>query len=142
MAIYRPPKARWPLALVVGVLCTAIGLTAGLVVASGDADPASVTEEVLEGLRGAAASLDVAGIEYAEAAEGGSATELRGSFDALASSRARYAEVSEVLVVLAPDRASTIGDLYDRLREAMEAGAPAAEVATLVATLDAALTEP
>lgn len=142
MAIYRPTKPRWPAALASGVIGIAVGLIAGSLLASGDPDLEAISEDIRAALRGAAASLEVAEIEYTEAIEGGSETELGGSRDALASSRARYEEVAEGLRTLAPERAATIEVLYDRLGDAMSSRSPVAEVAGSFEELEAELTEP
>jgi hypothetical protein len=131
MAIYRPPKARWPLAVATGVLGILCGLLIGLAIGSQDPDPLEAGQEVRAGLLSASGSLEVAVIEYEEAVgpEGvESEAEYDGARDAVASSRARYAEVRPALAAIVPGLAERIDELYDRCSALVEDVAAVAEV--------------
>lgn len=138
MAIYKPPKARWPLALFAGALGLLIGIGIGFLLGQEDPDAAEGVRLVQQELTAAAAGLEVAGIEYSEAVENGEVTndtEYQGSLDALESSRNRFEEVSEALASLAPDLADSIKAGYDRAESAMEDKSHAGEVAQLLGDL-------
>lgn len=142
MAIYRPPKARWPLATAVGVAAALCGLLIGLAVGSKDPDPSVAAQEVRAALSSAAGSLEVAVIEYEEAVgpEGvESEAEYDGARDALASSRARYEEVRPALDALVPSAAARLDDLYDRCESLADDAAPAAEFGACADELTVAL---
>ena len=142
MAIYRPPKARWPLVTVAAVAGVACGLIAGLAIGSKDPDPLRAAQEVRAALVSAAGSVEVAAIEYEEAVGPGgieSETEYEGARAALESSRARYGEVRSALDALAPETVELLDDLYDRCGGLVEERAPAPEVEECSADLRAAL---
>jgi hypothetical protein len=142
MAIYRPPKARWPLATATGVAGILCGLLVGLALGSSDPDPVAAAQEVKASLLSAAGSVEVAVIEYEEAVgDGGieSQSEYDGAVDALESSRAAYAEVRPALAALAPGAAADLDELYDRCGALMEDQASPTEVETCAADLTAAL---
>src|SRR5918992_4350436 len=123
MAIYRPPKARWPLAIATAVAGLVCGLLIGLAIGSKDPDPLEAAEEIRATLLSASGSLEVAAIEYEEAvgAEGvESEAEYEGARDALASSRAGYGEVRPALEALAPAIAESLDELYDRCATLIE----------------------
>lgn len=142
MAIYKPPKARWPVAVFAGVLGLLLGIALGLVLGQEEPDAAVGVRLVQQELAAAAAGLEVAGIEYAEAVDDGevlSDAEYQGSLDALESSRSRYEEVSEALEALAPERAAEIAAGYNEAQAAMEGSTPAEDVASLLDDLRALL---
>jgi hypothetical protein len=135
MAIYKPPKARWPLAIFVGIAALLVGIGVGLVLGNEEPDAAEGVRLVQQELTGAAAGLEVAGIEYTEAVEDGEVTneaEYQGSLDALESSRDRFESVSDALATIAPDRADEIASLYEETAEAMESRAPTEDVEALL----------
>ena len=142
MAIYRPPKARWPVATVAGAVGVVCGLLIGLVIGSKEPDPLDAAREVRASLVAAAGSLEVAVIEYEEAVGPGGLerpAEYEGARDAFASSRARYAEARPALAALAPAEAARLDELYDRCSELVEERAPEAEVEECAGELGAAL---
>ena len=115
MAIYRPPKARWPLAVAAFVVGGLIGLLGGFLLRS-DPAPEEVAAEVETELAAAAGSLEVVAIEYEESVVDGAVAkdaEYRGARAALDSSRARYDEVAGAVEALAPDRAAAIAAAYE-----------------------------
>lgn len=122
MAIYRPPKPRWPLALISALVGVGAGIIIALVLA-GDPDPRDAALDAKAELSSAAGSLEVAAIEYDESVENGeivNENEYRGAQGALTSSRARFDEARAVLEVLAPDVAESLAAGYDRVAGLME----------------------
>jgi hypothetical protein len=122
MAIYRPPKPRWPLAVATLVVGLLIGLALGFALGGQEFDAADAAEEIRGTLSAAAGSLEVAGIEYAEAVEGGEVqaeAEYRGATDAVESSRSQYAEVEAAVEGIAPGVAGEITDQYDEIEGLM-----------------------
>jgi hypothetical protein len=122
VAIYRPPKARWPLAVAVGVGGVLVGLITGLALGSSDPDPEEAGREIKAALVSAAGSLEVAAIEYEESVADGEVTretEYEGALGALDSSRARYDDVRPVLVSLFPSQVEPIDDLYGEIEQLM-----------------------
>ena len=135
MAIYKPPKARWPLAVVVGVVGLLLGLAIGFALGREDPDAAEGVRLVQQELTGAAAGLEVAGIEYEEAVEDGAVvneTEYDGALDALASSRERFEGVGDALATLSPERAESIATAFDDAEVAMEEPVAEEEVQALL----------
>ena len=115
MAIYRPPKARWPLAIIVGVLSLLVGLGIGVLIGGDETSPAESASEIKSALVSAAGSLEVAAVEYEESVADGEVTrqqEYDGAIGAFESSRSQYDEVAPALEALAPDRAGEITGLY------------------------------
>lgn len=143
MAIYRPARARWPLAVAVGVVALIVGVLVGLAL-TGD-DDATGAEEIQSALFGAAGSVEVAAIEYEEAVVGGgdvtSTSEYKGARDALQSGRARYAEVRAPLQTLAPERVEELDAAFDAAEELMESEAEASEVVAALEDLETLLKE-
>ncbi len=131
MAIYRPPKPRWPLAVGVGVVCILIGTGIGMAIGSRDPDPAEVAADLRAELVAAAGSLEVAEIEYSESVTDGDITkqaEYEGALSAIESSRARYEEAAPAIESLAPSTSDEIATLYDECTSAMRAQADAEDV--------------
>ena len=131
VAIYRPPKPRWPLALSVGLVCMLVGLGAGLAIGSREPNPAEVAADLHAVLISAAGSLEVAEIEYAESVSDGEITrqaEYDGALGAIDSSRALYRGVAPALDALALSRAEEIEVLYDECSRAMRARSDTDEV--------------
>ena len=142
MAIYRPPRQRWPQvagALVVGIL---IGVVIGWALRGEGGDPAEAVATVRSGMAEAAGLLEVAGIEYSEAVDGATVveTELSGAQDAVARSRELYDEVSEALALMDPEAADQVEAAYDETVALMDATADAAEVMAALEDLRALLT--
>jgi hypothetical protein len=122
VAIYRPPKARWPLATAVAIGGVLVGLGAGLAFGGGDPAPADATQAIEAELNSAAGSLEVAAVEYQESVAGGEVVkeaEYEGAQAALASSKSRYAEIRPALSAL-PVSLEPIDELYDQIESSME----------------------
>ena len=123
MAIYRPPKSRWPPALAAGLAGLVLGALGGALYAGEDPDPVVAAREVRAALLSAAGSLEVAAVEYEESVRDGEVVEraeYRGARDALQSSRASFEDVRAALVLLAPERAAQIGTAYDGIESMVE----------------------
>ena len=139
MAIYRPPKPRWPFATGMALVGLAVGLILGALLFRSDPDTTESVSLIRTKLLSAAGSLDVAAVEYAESVEDGevvSEPEYQGALGAVRSSRAGFDEVLSGLEVLAPDRAAPIEDLYGEVDALMEARAPDAEVEEALGRLE------
>lgn len=139
MAIYRPPKARWPLALAAGIGGLLLGLLLGLALKSGDPDPTEAAQNVKAELLSAAGSLEVAAIEYDEAVEEGEVVreaEYRGALDAVTSARSRYADVRPALAQLSPALAAGIDTAFDNAEQMMQDSAGEEEVASALRNLE------
>jgi len=135
MAIYKPPKARWPLAVFAGVVGLLVGIGIGFLLGGEETDPLEGARMVQQELASAAAGLEVVGIEYTEAVDDGTVvndTEYRGSLDALESSRDRFEAVEDAVAALAPELAQSITDAYDATADVMEAKEPAEDVQALL----------
>ncbi|MDQ3987377.1 MAG: hypothetical protein M3280_12875 [Actinomycetota bacterium] len=131
MAIYRPPKPRWPAVLASITIGLAVGLVVGLVLGGGESDPAEAAREVQAELTAAAGAIDVLTVEYEESVSNGevvSEAEYRGARDALASSRDRFEEVREALEILAPARVTEIDAAFAALEDSVGSQADPAEV--------------
>lgn len=142
MAIYKPPKARWPLAVLVGVIGILVGIGIGFLLGSEDPDPSEGVRLVKQELIGAASGLEIAGIEYEEAVDETGVVkeaEYEGSLDALESSRTRFETVAEALATLAPAQADEIAAAYDEIEGAMREEAPVDEVLELLDELSGSL---
>jgi hypothetical protein len=142
VAIYRPPKARWPLAAAVGAVAALCGLLIGLAIGSKDPDPQVAAQEVRAALSAASGSVEIAVIEYEEAVgpEGvESETEYEGARDALASSRARYEEVRPALDVLVPSATDALDELYERCSGLLEDAVPEQDFGACAEALTTAL---
>ena len=138
MAIYRPPKARWPLAVATFVGGLLLGLLIAVLLRS-DPDPAAVAGDVTTELAAAAGSLEVVLIEYEESVVDGEVqqdAEYRGALDALGSSRDRYESVSDAVAALAPDRADEIEGTYDEAESQMEDLVDATELESTLSALE------
>jgi hypothetical protein len=131
VAIYRPPKPRWPLAVGAGLVSLLVGFAIGLGVGGRDPAPAEVASGLRSDLVAAVGSLEVAEIEYAESVSDGeiaSQTEYDGALDAIDSSESRYREVEPAIESLVPARAEEIGNRYDECSSAMRERADPPEV--------------
>lgn len=142
MAIYRPPKPRWRLALLCALAGLAVGLVLGLVLAADDQDPTDAAHAIRAELVAAAGSLEVAAIEYEESVVDGDVVaeaEYEGAVGALASSRERFDEVRPALVSLLPAHVDPIDALYEEIEQSMTARVDAAEVTDSIEQLIALL---
>lgn len=122
MAIYRPPKPRWPLATAMGVVGILTGALIGFVVGGQDPDPVEAAEKTRSTLASAAGTLEVVAIEYEESVDDGLVVreaEYRGALDALESSRQRFEESLPAIEVLAPDRGDELAARYEELEQLM-----------------------
>jgi hypothetical protein len=132
MAIYRPPKPRWPAAILAAIVGLLIGVFIGWIAfGRAEPDPEEALERVRVALTDAATTLEIVAIEYAESVEGSEVVneaEYEGALDALARSRARYQEFRSALTMV--DQASTeqVDEGYDELGRLMEEPAGPAEV--------------
>ena len=139
MAIYRPNRSRWPLAVAVGLIALVVGVIATLAFTGGD-EESSGAEEIQSSLFAAAGSVEVAGIEYEEAVGDSGAvasnSELSGARDALQSGRSQYQAVRADLAALAPERTEKLDAAFDAAEELMEQEAPATEVVDALEALE------
>ena len=139
MAIYRPPKARWPLALGTGIAGLVLGLVVGFALGGDDFDPADAGRQLDAILIEAAGSLEVAGVEYEESVADGEVTnqaEFDGSLGAVARSRSRFEEARPALEALVPAHVEEIEGLYEGVESAMESRTDPAEVVSLLEELE------
>jgi hypothetical protein len=143
MAIYRPPKPRWPLAIATGAVGILIGVLIGIVVGGTDPDPVEAAEETRAALVSAAGTLEVVAIEYEESVDSGTVVkeaEYRGALDALESSRRRFESSLPAIEVLAPDRGDELAAGYEELERLMSEKAEPQEVETTAEDLAELLT--
>lgn len=107
------------------------GLLIGLVAGGTESEPTDTARDIRASLIAAAGSLEVAGIEYEEALGDRTVvneTEYEGALDAVHSSRRRYMEVRQALLVLVPELVDEIDGLYDDTGRLMEARADPTDV--------------
>jgi hypothetical protein len=128
MAIYRPRRSPWPLAVVLAGLAMLIGFGVGYAVfGTRPPDLGAATEVVQERLTEARGLLEVAAIEYREGAPSGSIAN-QPEYDAAtrAVTRAQDAvdAVDEPLRTLAPDRAAALEDGFSAIGTLMSEVAP------------------
>ena len=132
MAIYRPPKARWPLALMTGILGLVLGLLGGWLLGDSEPPASESVPQVRSALLRAAGSLEVAVVEYKESvgADGEivKEAEYEGSLGALESSRDTYLAVASAIRSLDPERADYIEGFYARAERLMDDVAPPSKV--------------
>ncbi|MDQ3955011.1 MAG: hypothetical protein M3285_05630 [Actinomycetota bacterium] len=131
MAIYRPPKPRWPLAIATGALGVLVGLGVGYLLGDKPPDPTDSVRAIRTSLISAAGSLEVAAVEYEESVVDGEvirAREYEGALAAVRSSRSKLSDVRAALDELAPERIAAIDEGYDEVVALMEDGADATEV--------------
>ncbi len=142
MAIYRPPKARWPLTLAAAVAGLLIGLLMGLLAGREEFDPAESGEVINATLSSAAGSLDVAAVEYAESVAEGEVTnqaEFDGALAAVSSSRAKFSEVRPALEMVFSRQIAAIEGLYDDAEGSMRSHARPQTVTSLLVRLQGLL---
>ncbi|HVF53355.1 MAG TPA: hypothetical protein VNC78_07065 [Actinomycetota bacterium] len=118
MAIYRPPRPRWPLAIGAAATGLVIGLLTGLAIGNEEPSAAEGVSVMRTELAASAGSMEVASIEYEESISGGSVTEqseYEATLVAINSSRMRFAKMEPLLESFAPDLVTQINDLYDEI---------------------------
>jgi hypothetical protein len=132
MAIYRPPKPRWPAVLVTALLALSIGVLIGwFAFGRAEPDPEEALERVRVALSDAAATLEIVAIEYSESVEGTEVVnrvEYEGAVDALARSRTRYQEFRGAIAMVDPPITQRIDGAYEELEQLVREPAPADEV--------------
>lgn len=142
MAIYRPPKARWPLAIAAALTGLLAGLLMGLFIGRDEFDPAESGREIKTRLSSAAGSLEVAAVEYGESVAAGEVTkqaEFAGALAAVASSREKFSEVRPALEIVFTRQIDTIEDLYDDAERSMRSQAEPQAVTSLLLRLEGLL---
>jgi hypothetical protein len=143
MAIYRPPKSRWPTALVLGLVGLLIGLLIGwLAFGRAEPDPEEALETVQETLGEAATTLEIVVIEYSESVDGTEVvnrTEYEGARDALARSRSSYQEVRAATALVDEGATQSIDGAYDELEQLVDDPASAEDVEAKADELEALL---
>jgi hypothetical protein len=145
MAIYRPTRRRWPLALAAGCLGLGAGVGVGALVARGSPDPVAAVRALRADLAGAAALLEVVEVEYRESVARGrvvAEAEYRGARDALERSRTRYLAARPALRVLDPAAADAIDRAYDALAALVDRRGDPGEVQAAARSLRALLARP
>jgi len=138
MAIYRPPKPRWRVAVGAGLAGLLVGAVAGFAAGDKEPDPLEGARALQVDLTRAAGPLEVVAIEYEEAVPAGEVVaeaEYQGGLAALRSSRGRFEEVREALSVFDPARTDEIAAGYDELQRLMESHADPEDVRALTEEL-------
>jgi hypothetical protein len=144
MAIYRPQRPAWRVALLWGGVGLLVGLLVGWGLLRPEPDPAEVLSEVRSSLASASATLEVVQIEYAESVEDGeivARAEFEGARDALASSRASYSEARSAVAAVESQTASAIDSAYEGVERAMAARGDERDVSEMIAELRQMLDE-
>jgi hypothetical protein len=142
VAIYRPPRPRWPAVLVGCLAGVLVGLGIGYAIGDDEADPEELVLQVRDDLRGVAALLDVAAVEYEESVSGGrvvSRQEYEGARSAVARARRRYEPAGQVLEGLGHEAGTSIEEGFDELRRLMEEPASPEQVGREIERLVALL---
>jgi hypothetical protein len=143
MAIYRPPRPRWPGVVASGIAGLVLGASGALAVAaSRPPDVAEALATARASLLEARAVLEVAAVEYEESVQGGEVVrraEYVGARDALRASRRAYLEARPALTQIAVASAARIDAAYEALDELMAAPAPAERVTARIQGLSALL---
>lgn len=127
-----------------GVAGIVAGFATGFAIGREPVDPLAGARSVSSELSRAAASLEVAAIEYREALTepgGVQEAEYEGALDALASSRRRFTDVRAALEVLMSNYAQQIAAAYDALETAMRDRADVEDVDRLIEDLRALLSD-
>ena len=138
MAIYRPPRPRWPAIAAAAVIGLLLGVALGWALGRGGSDPVEALAEVRTGLSSASDLLEVAELEYSEAVVDGAVVkeaELSGARGAVERSRERYEEISEAAVLIDPVAAASIDEAYTEILALMDAPADAPEVSAALEEL-------
>ena len=120
-----------------------MGLGIGYVIGDDEPDPAALVAQVRADMRGAAALLDVAAVEYEESVSGGSVVseqEYEGARSAVTRSRRRYEAAGRVLDALGHQAGGSIEEGFAELERLMDPPASPArvgrEIERLVALLE------
>lgn len=124
MAIYRPRRSPWPVAAALAMLALLVGFGLGYAV-FGTRPPdlpvaAAVVQERLGEARGL---LEVAAIEYREAAPDGtvvSRPEYDAAIQAVARARTAVDSVDEPMRALAPERSAALDAGFDEIEALMD----------------------
>lgn len=132
MAIYRPPRPRWPAIAAAALVGLLLGAALGLAVGGGGgSDPAAALAEIRAGMTSASDLLEVAGIEYSEAVVDGDVVneaELSGARGAVERSRERYTEVADAFALIDAAAADHIDAGYTEILALIDATADPTEV--------------
>jgi hypothetical protein len=143
VAIYRPRRRPWKVAVASVILGAVAGLILGWAIwGRAEPDPVEAAMEIRSSLASAAGTLEVVEVEYSESVEDGdvvSTPEYEGARDALARSRARYREVAAAVSALTPEGARRIEELYAELERSVDGPVPEEAVSELVTELREAL---
>lgn len=143
MAIYRPPKPRWPAVAVAAFASVLAGFLIGwLAFGRSEPDPEEALRDLEASLTAAASTLEIVAIEYSESVEDGKVVnevEYQGAVDALARSRATFAEERSALAVIDPSLVDDLDGLYDQLEGLLDDRAAAEEVTAKTEELAQAL---
>ena len=132
MAIYRPRRSPWPLAIALAIGALLVGFLAGYVVfGTRPPDLGEAAAAVQAELARARGLLEVAAIEYREGAPDGaivSEPEYAAAESAVASASAAVASVLTPIRALAPERAAALEDGFAMLAEQIDELAPPDEI--------------
>ena len=146
MAIYRPRRSPWPLAIGIGLLMLLIGFGIGYA-AFGTRPPDldAAAAEVQARLSESRGLLEVAAIEYREGAPDGtivSEAEYGAAEQAVARADAAFAVVAGPMATLAPERVTAISDGFASLNRLIDDLATPDEVDAAVEALTDLLQPP
>jgi hypothetical protein len=146
MAIYRPRRSPWPLALGLAALALLIGFGIGYVVfGTRPPDLDAATDVVALRLAEARGLLEVTGIEYREGAPAGtiaSEPEYAASEQALERARQAVEAVAGPLETLAPERAAALDEGFASIAALIDDIAPPDEVDAAIAAQLSLLGDP
>jgi hypothetical protein len=119
MAIYRPPKPRWPAVLIAAVMGLLIGVVIGwLAFGRTEPDPEESLDRMGVAFNDAATTLEIVAIEYSESVQGTEVvnrSEYDGAVEALARSRARYQEFRAAIAMVDQQSTQHIDSAYEEL---------------------------
>jgi hypothetical protein len=119
MAIYRPPKQRWPAVLVAAVAGLLIGVVIGwLAFGRAEPDPQESLDQMRVAFNDAATILEIVAIEYSESVQGTEVvnrSEYDGAVEALARSRTRYREFRAAIAMVDQQSIERIDSAYEEL---------------------------
>jgi hypothetical protein len=119
MAIYRPPKPRWPAVLVAAVTGLLIGIVIGwLAFGRAEPDPQESLDRMRVAFNDAATTLEIVAIEYSESVDGPEVvnrSEYEGAVQALARSRTKYQEFRAAIAMVDQQSTQRIDSAYEEL---------------------------
>jgi hypothetical protein len=143
VSIYKPVKARWPVALAAGGAGLFVGVAAGLIVAaSRPANPVEDLRALSSSLEASAGTLEIVEVEYGESVEDGEIVqraEYEGALSALRRSRNRYSEVEGAVEFIDRGAAQSIDSRFDRIQNMVSERADPGSVRKLLNGLAADL---